>query len=111
MANLLPEIGLVLLTVDVLTDTIDVAARIVLTRLVQGETPVNELTAKKLCMLGVMMLVTTYRWKRDRPQPLASLNCGQRLGVWCGIGNEKRCAERIVGASVGAGGVRKMIEG
>ena len=65
-SNLLPEIGLVLLLVDVVTDTLDLVVRIVLTYVVEGGLYVNELTAKKLSLLGVMVLVSTYRWRAER---------------------------------------------
>ncbi len=67
MLGTLPEVGLVLLFFDVLTDTIDLLARMAIVWLMKGEADVNELAAKKICMLGVMALVTTHRWRRHRP--------------------------------------------
>lgn len=64
--NLLPEIGLILLLVDVATDTLDLVVRILLTYITQGQIHVNELTAKKLSLLGVMALVSTHRWRTER---------------------------------------------
>ena len=64
--NLLPEIGLVLLLVDVATDTLDLSVRILLQYVSQGVLALNELTAKKLSLLGVMALVSTHRWRQER---------------------------------------------
>ena len=64
--NLLPTVGCILLLVDVATDTLDLAMRILLTWMMQGGVRVNELTAKKLSLLGVTALVATHRWRNDR---------------------------------------------
>jgi uncharacterized membrane protein YphA (DoxX/SURF4 family) len=60
------EIGLVLLLVDVSTDTIDLLARIALSRMAGNGMHINELAAKKLTLLGVMALVATHRWREER---------------------------------------------
>ena len=65
--NRLPEIGLVLLLVDTATDTLDLLVRMALASISQGHAvAVDELTAKKLSLLGVMALVATHRWRGER---------------------------------------------
>ena len=64
--NLLPEVGLLLLLADVATDTLDLLVRIGLLYMAEGVVQVNELTAKKLSLLGVMALVATHRWRQER---------------------------------------------
>ena len=59
MFNLMPEIGMLLLFVDVATDTLDLLMRILLTYLFHGHLSVNELTAKKLSLLVARACQTT----------------------------------------------------
>ena len=66
LLNRLPELGLVLLLVDVVTDTIDLLARLTLATMVGQEVRIDELTAKKLSLLGVMVLVATHRYREER---------------------------------------------
>ncbi|CAK0860663.1 unnamed protein product [Prorocentrum cordatum] len=63
-ANMLPQVGLVLLLVDVVTDCIDSFAQLFIHWLVEGSFEINELLAKKVSLLGVMILVTLYQWKK-----------------------------------------------
>lgn len=66
MLNLLPELGLCLLLVDVATDTLDLLARVTLMSMAGQEMRVDELTAKKLSLLGVMALVATHHYREER---------------------------------------------
>ena len=61
-----PDLGLILLLLDVATDTLDLLARLFLTWLGGGGIRLDELTAKKLSLLGVMALVATHRWRHER---------------------------------------------
>jgi uncharacterized membrane protein YphA (DoxX/SURF4 family) len=65
--KLLPgDLGLILLLLDVLTDTLDLTARIFLAWMTGNGFRLDELTAKKLSLLGVMALVATHRWREER---------------------------------------------
>ena len=60
------QLGLFLLLVDVATDTLDLLARLTLSTLVGQPVAIDELTAKKLSLLGVMALVATHRYREER---------------------------------------------
>lgn len=64
--NVLPEVGLILLLVDVVTDVIDMLAQLSILYLVKGHFEISELMAKKFSLLGVMMLVTLHQWRVQR---------------------------------------------
>jgi len=71
-ANILPEIGLVLLFVDVLTDAIDMLAQLSIVYMVEGSFQVSELMAKKLSLLGVMLMVTLHQWRKRNKEATKS---------------------------------------
>ena len=68
-ANVLPEVGYVLLLVDVVTDACDMVGQLFVQWLVEGTADVNELVAKKFSLLGAMLLVTVNRWRSTRAPP------------------------------------------
>ena len=67
------EDWLILLLVDVATDALDLIARMELQSMVGAPLSIDELTAKKLSLLGVMALVATHRWRTERAALLAQL--------------------------------------
>ena len=70
--NIMPEIGLVLLLVDVTTDVLDLLAHMAISFLVQGEWAINEIMAKKFSLLGVMVLVAIRKWKEEHAKARAT---------------------------------------
>lgn len=98
MANVLPELGLVLLLVDVITDVIDLAGESLVASLVGQAPQINELSAKKVAqhqprpsschfarptappvhqvaLMGALMLAATHEW-RERRRSAAALPDG-----------------------------------
>lgn len=73
-ANVLPEVGYVLLLVDVVTDACDMVGQLFVQWLVEGTADVNELVAKKFSLLGVMFSLigvaneqtSTSWWRRNQ---------------------------------------------
>ena len=74
--NVLPEIGLILLLVDVASDCLDLFAHLALNYLASGQWSVNEMFAKKISLLGVMVLVAIQKWKRSRAIAAAAASGG-----------------------------------
>ena len=70
--NIMPEIGLVLLLVDVTTDVLDLLAHMAISYLVRGEWAINEIMAKKFSLLGVMVLVAVRKWKQEHARARAA---------------------------------------